>query len=83
MKLLIVGLGSMGKRRARLVRQLRPDAALCGVDLAESRRAEAAALYAEYAMDFATQAARYALLSALSAMDLQMKYEEEREEKHE
>ena len=46
-------------------------------------RAEAAALYAEYAMDFATQAARYALLSALSAMDLQMKCEEEREEKHE
>ena len=61
MKLLIVGLGSMGKRRARLVRQLRPDAALCGVDLAESRRAEAAALGVQgwAGLDEALAAGRY------------------------
>ena len=44
MKLLIVGLGSMGKRRARLLKGLAPDAALLGVDLSASRRAEAEAL---------------------------------------
>ncbi len=44
MNILIVGLGSMGKRRARLIRQVRPEAALAGVDLAPARRAEAQAL---------------------------------------
>ena len=44
MKLLIIGLGSMGKRRARLIRGMRPDIVLCGVDSTESRRAEAEAL---------------------------------------
>lgn len=41
MKLLIVGLGSMGKRRARLIRQVQPEAALVGVDFAPARREEA------------------------------------------
>ena len=44
MNFLIVGLGSMGKRRARLLRGLAPDAVLCGVDAAASRREEAKAL---------------------------------------
>ncbi len=44
MNLLIVGLGSMGKRRARLIRGLRPGAQICGVDLTAQRRAEAEAL---------------------------------------
>lgn len=44
MKLLIVGLGSMGKRRARLLKGLAPDAALLGVDLSAARRAEAEGL---------------------------------------
>ena len=44
MKILIVGLGSMGKRRARLLKRLRPDAELLGVDSAESRRTEAEGL---------------------------------------
>lgn len=44
MKLLIVGLGSMGKRRARLAKGMDASIALCGVDLAESRRAEAQGL---------------------------------------
>lgn len=38
MNVLIVGLGSMGRRRARLLRGLRPDAKLFGVDLSAERR---------------------------------------------
>ena len=34
-------------------------------------QAEAAALYAEYAMDFAVQTMRYALMAALSAAQLE------------
>ena len=41
--------------------------------------AEAAALYAEYALDFATQAMKYALLASLTAIDLQMGAEEQEE----
>ena len=44
MKILIVGLGSMGKRRARLIRGVEPSAALAGVDFAPARREEARAL---------------------------------------
>lgn len=44
MKLLIVGLGSMGKRRARLARGLDASLSLCGVDLSAERRAGAAEL---------------------------------------
>lgn len=44
MKLLIIGLGSMGKRRARLAKGMLPDAELFGVDTTESRRNEAATL---------------------------------------
>ena len=39
-------------------------------------RAEAAILYGEYAIDFAAQALRHALIAALSAIDLQMDCEE-------
>ena len=39
--------------------------------------AEAAALYAEYAVDFAVQSMRYALISAMTAIDLQMTCEEQ------
>ena len=41
MEFLIVGLGSMGKRRARLLRGLLPDARVCGVDLSPERQAQA------------------------------------------
>ena len=44
MELLIVGLGSMGKRRARLLRGLEPEAGLSGVDSNPGRREEARAL---------------------------------------
>lgn len=43
-------------------------------------RAEAAALYAEYAIDFATQSMRHALLAAMEAIDLQMTCEERRQD---
>ena len=42
--LLVIGLSSMGKRRARLLKRARPQAALCGVDLSPARREEAEAL---------------------------------------
>ena len=41
MKLLIVGLGSMGKRRARLTRGIDAAIQIVGVDTAEGRRDEA------------------------------------------
>lgn len=44
MKILIVGLGSMGKRRARLLKAIDPSIQICGVDNTEFRRAEAAGL---------------------------------------
>lgn len=44
MQLLIVGLGSMGKRRARLIRGMDGAIGVCGVDSAPGRRAEAAGL---------------------------------------
>ncbi len=44
MNILIVGLGSMGKRRARLLKGIDPSVQLWGVDNTEFRRAEAAGL---------------------------------------
>lgn len=38
MKILIVGLGSMGKRRARLTKGIDSSIRIAGVDTAESRR---------------------------------------------
>lgn len=58
---------------------LEPDQPKAGPDGLEAQ-AEAAALYAEYAMDLAAQATRYALLAALRAVDRQMAWEERMEE---
>ncbi|MEG2770029.1 MAG: Gfo/Idh/MocA family oxidoreductase [Oscillospiraceae bacterium] len=44
MKIIIVGLGSMGKRRARLIKGVDKSAEIFGVDTTESRRAEAESL---------------------------------------
>ncbi len=44
MKTLIVGLGSMGKRRARLLKGIYPDMEVLGVDLTPARREEAETL---------------------------------------
>lgn len=40
-------------------------------------RAEASSLFAEYTIDFASQAIRYALVAAMRALELQMRAEEE------
>lgn len=39
-RIVVVGLGSMGKRRIRLMKQLDPSLYICGVDLQDSRRQE-------------------------------------------
>ena len=44
MKILVVGLGSMGKRRIRLIKEAVPHVLLVGVDGREDRRAEATGL---------------------------------------
>ena len=44
MKTVIIGLGSMGKRRARLLKGIYPNAEILGVDTTPSRREEAEAL---------------------------------------
>lgn len=45
----------------------------------DADQAEAACLYGEYAIDFASQAVCHAMLAALSAIDLQMSCEEARQ----
>ena len=45
MNILVVGLGSMGKRRVRLLQELYPDYRIFGVNGRESRRKEAEALF--------------------------------------
>lgn len=68
MKILIVGLGSMGKRRARLTKGIDSSIRIAGVDTAESRRAEATdlglidAAYPSIAEAVATEAPDAALV---------------------
>lgn len=45
MKFLVVGLGSMGKRRIRLLREHFSEISVCGADTAEERRKQAQALF--------------------------------------
>lgn len=45
MNVLVIGLGSMGKRRVRLIRQIDENIAISGVDSREDRRKEAEELY--------------------------------------
>lgn len=45
MNILVIGLGSMGKRRIRLLRRLRSECRIVGVDAREDRREEAVSLY--------------------------------------
>lgn len=63
-------------RVGRILREKLPRYLHCSATDAASDRAEAAALYAEYAMDFAAQAMRRALQSALAAVELQLEQEE-------
>ena len=45
MNIVVIGLGSMGKRRIRLIREIFPDYVCLGVDSREDRRNEAKSLY--------------------------------------
>ena len=45
MKIIVIGLGSMGKRRIRLIREMYPEYVIVGVDGREDRREEAAELF--------------------------------------
>ena len=45
MKIIVVGLGSMGKRRIRLIKRINSEAVVIGVDRREDRREEVKALY--------------------------------------
>lgn len=45
MKFVVIGLGSMGKRRIRLLRELHNDAVICGVDAKVERRSECENLF--------------------------------------
>ena len=64
-----------GERMEQILREELPDE-MRGRNQSDAEdRAEAMSLYAEYAIDFATQATRYALVAALSAIILQQKAE--------
>ena len=45
MNVLVIGLGSMGKRRIRLIQELFPEAFIYGVDARQDRREEVSDLY--------------------------------------
>jgi hypothetical protein len=63
----------------KILEQQLPEYLRCEGSTASEDKAEAAALYGEYAIDFAVQSARYALIAALKAIDLQMSSEEKEE----
>jgi hypothetical protein len=65
----------------KILEQQLPKCLSCEASSPPEDQTEAAALYAEYAIDFAVQSTRYALIAALKALDLQMDLEEQREEK--
>ena len=45
MNIVVIGLGSMGKRRIRLIKEMYPEHVICGVDGREDRRNEATKLF--------------------------------------
>ena len=45
MRVVVVGLGSMGKRRIRLLKQYQKDIEIIGIDFQEQRRKETEELY--------------------------------------
>ncbi len=57
MNILVIGLGSMGKRRIRLIKEIVPDFKIYGVDNKEERRNEAHELYGINCMESLSQAA--------------------------
>lgn len=68
-----------GRQLERILKERVAAAAADG----EERQAEAVTLYAEYAIDFATQAMRYSLMAALLAMEMQARLERKKGETEE
>lgn len=58
MRVLIIGLGSMGKRRARLLKKAFPDILLGGVDFSEQRRIESSGVLVDQTFDDLDEAIR-------------------------
>lgn len=69
------------KAARKILEQELPNYLCSEASTASEDKTEAAALYGEYAIDFAVQSMRYALIAALKAMDLQMSEEEQQERK--
>ena len=67
----------------RILEQDLPDYLHCESSSAAEDNAEALALYAEYAIDYAAQSMRYALIVALKAIDLQISSEKREETNNE
>ena len=67
----------------RILEQDLPDYLHCESSPAAEDNAEALALYAEYAIDYAAQSMRYALIAALKAIDLQISSEKREETNNE
>ena len=65
----------------KILEQELPDYLRSETSTSSEDKTEAAALYGEYAIDFAVQSTRYALIAALKAIDLQMSTDEQKEEK--
>ncbi|HJB16422.1 MAG TPA: hypothetical protein IAA05_10350 [Candidatus Blautia excrementipullorum] len=64
------------KKAKKILEQELPDYLRGEAETPSSSLAEASALYAEYAIDFAVQSMKYALMSTLKAIDVQMNIEE-------
>ena len=77
----LAGVQRDSKRMEELLRDRLPRL-MHGEEDPQEERAEAAALFAEYAIDFAAQGVRGALLAALAAMDQQMNCEEQQGKEH-
>ena len=54
MKIIVIGLGSMGKRRIRLIKEMYPEYDIIGIDGREDRRNEAAGLFCISCFDSAS-----------------------------
>ena len=74
---------ALSKKIKKFLEQDLPDYLHCESSSAAEDNAEALALYAEYAIDYAAQSMRYALIAALKAIDLQMSSEKREETNNE
>lgn len=74
---------ALSKKIKKFLEQDLPDYLHGESSSAAEDNAEALALYAEYAIDYAAQSMRYALIAALKAIDLQISSEKREETNNE